>query len=295
MSSSNLASLILDHLGVPTHTAGLVSARSFRSITVSRHHVREQEWAWSPPSDTSRRSCVVLFADTDAVVRADGAEAADSDTRAPIGLFLPGDGERTLGWVSERDVLAVWIPERLLAEFLEDESPAATVLHATPLTIGFRTFAHAVAQHRDEGSSMSQYAIERLLAEMTFGSLLEQHSVETSQRPSSLIERARSIMLLHREDSGFSTRQLAAELHISPRQLQRAFARAGLTPGDMLRRMRVELAESMLRNPIYSGLTVEEVSRYAGFTSALQLRRALQAEGTPPPTMLRRESMAPPA
>jgi transcriptional regulator GlxA family with amidase domain len=94
-------------------------------------------------------------------------------------------------------------------------------------------------------------------------------------------------MLMHREDPNFSTPQLAAELHISPRQLQRAFAGAGLRPGDMLRRMRIELAESMLRNPLYTGLTVEEISRYAGFTSALQLRRALHAEGSPAPVELR--------
>ncbi|MES2867648.1 MAG: helix-turn-helix domain-containing protein, partial [Actinomycetota bacterium] len=101
-------------------------------------------------------------------------------------------------------------------------------------------------------------------------------------------ERARSVMLVHRENPDFSTTQLAAELHISARQLQRAFAAVGVTPGDLLRRMRVELAESMLRNPLYSGLTVDEVSRYSGFASALQLRRALRAEGAPSPTALRR-------
>jgi transcriptional regulator GlxA family with amidase domain len=129
--------------------------------------------------------------------------------------------------------------------------------------------------------------------EKTFGALVEQHSVETGQRPSSLMERARSVMMMHREDPHFSTPQLADELHISPRQLQRAFARVGITPAELLRRMRVELAESMLRNPLYAGLTVDEVSRYAGFTSALQLRRALQAEGSPSPTELRRSAEIP--
>lgn len=231
------------------------------------------------------RSTVVLFpAEGTALAPAEGVEQQNE----PMGLFLPPDAVETLPWKRGAEVLAVWVPELLLQEFIEGEMPAVTPLYASPLTIGFRTFAQAVVRHGDEGSSMSQYAIERLLAEMTFGALVEQQSVETGHRASSLLERARSVMLMHREDPHFSTPQLAAELHISPRQLQRAFARAGMRPGDLLRRMRVELAESMLRNPLYSGLTVDEVSRYAGFTSALQLRRALQAEGSPSPTALRR-------
>lgn len=205
-----------------------------------------------------------------------------------MGLFLPPDATQELAWDADAEVLAVWVPELLLQEFTEGTTPDIAPLYASPLTIGFRTFAQAIVRHAEDGSSMSQYAIERLLAEMTFGALVEQQSVETEHRSSSLVERARSVMLMHREDPRFSTPQLAAELHISPRQLQRAFARAGIKPGDLLRRMRVELAESMLRNPLYSGLTVDEVSRYAGFTSALQLRRALQAEGAPSPTVLRK-------
>ncbi|WP_309127679.1 helix-turn-helix domain-containing protein [Microbacterium sp.] len=291
MSRTSVASLLSAHLGVPTHAAGLVAARTFRSITVTYHRVRDAAWGWRPQGPYSSTSASaaphagVLFS-------AEGRPVPTATARpghpAPLGLFLPPHAEQVLDWEDGSEVLAIWVPAPLLQEFTEGGMPDATVLYASPLTIGFRTFAQAVVRHADDGSSMSRYAIERLLAEMTFGSLVEQQSVETAQRPSSLIERARSVMLMRREDPAFSTPQLAAELHISPRQLQRAFARAGVTPGDLLRRMRVELAESMLRNPLYSGLTVDEVSRYAGFTSALQLRRALQAEGSPSPTELRR-------
>lgn len=293
MSRSSVASLLSAHLGISTHVAGLVATRSFRSITVTYHRVRETPWLWAPLGQAAPvprpapapLSTVVLFpAEGRSVPSADADPAGPS----PMGLFLPPDAERPLSWEPGAEVLAVWVPELLLREFTEGGMPDAAVLYTSPLTIGFRTFAQAIVRHHDEGSSMSRYAIERLLAEMTFGALVEQQSVEAAQRPSSLMERARSVMLMHREDPQFSTPQLAAELHISPRQLQRAFARAGITPGDLLRRMRVELAESLLRNPLYSGLTIDEVSRYAGFTSALQLRRALQAEGAPSPTQLRR-------
>ncbi|MFD5224646.1 helix-turn-helix domain-containing protein [Microbacterium sp. NPDC058342] len=284
MSRSSVASLLSAHLGMPTHVAGVLGTRSFRSITVTYHRVRDAAWQWAPVG-ASARSTVVLFPSEGTPIP---ATHPAPEQAAAIGLFLPPDETRTLPWPSGAEVLAVWVPELLLQEFTEGGMPEASTLYSSPLTIGFRTFAQAVVRHRDEGSSMSQYAIERLLAEMTFGALVERQSVEADQRPSSLLERARSVMLMRREDPSFSTPQLAAELHISPRQLQRAFSRAGIKPGDLLRRMRVELAESMLRNPLYSGLTVDEVSRYAGFTSALQLRRALQAEGSPSPRELRR-------
>lgn len=297
MPRSSITSLLAAHLGAPSHVTGLVATRSFRSITVTYHRVRDTTWRWAPRARgaqgaiTIARNTVVLFPSDGTPVPT--APEDDAAHPAPLGLFLPPDAEETLPWDPGSEVLAVWVPELLLREFMEGAMPDTAVLHASPLTIGFRTFAQAVVRHSDEGSSMSQYAIERLLAEMTFGALVEQHSVEVGQRPSSLMERAHSIMLMHREDPHFSTPQLAEELHISPRQLQRAFARAGITPGDLLRRMRVELAESMLRNPLYAALTVDEVARYSGFTSALQLRRALQAEGAPSPTELRRaESLA---
>lgn len=94
-------------------------------------------------------------------------------------------------------------------------------------------------------------------------------------------------MLLHREDPQFTIAELAAELHVSLRHLQRAFAKNGTTPGDALRRLRVEFAESLLRNPDYTVLTIEEIAAHSGFSSALQLRRALRAEGLPSPTMIR--------
>lgn len=288
MSRSRTSSLFTTHLGLDTHAAGMLTARSFRSIMVTSHRIREVNWNWAPSNTPSRHTVVLFPADGHLLPTNDIAGSGS----APVALFLPTNVRHPLTWEASTEFLAVWVPELLLQEFTEKETLAAATLQSSPLTIGFRTFAHAVARHADEGSSMSKYAIERLLAEMTFGALLEQHSVEADRRPSSLLERARSVMLVHREDPGFTTSQLAAELHISPRQLQRALASHGTTPGDMLRRMRVELAESMLRNPLYSGLTVDEVSRFSGFASALQLRRALRTEGAPTPTALRQITSA---
>ncbi|MDR6867262.1 AraC-like DNA-binding protein [Microbacterium resistens] len=282
MPASAITRLLANHLGLDAHGSGLLAARSFRSIDVTLHRTRESTvWAWGDGQAPLTHAAVILTGDGKGI-----PPAADSDR---IGLFLPPGETLSIEWDRSTEVLAVWTPIEALVDFTEGTVPGRSDLPSSPLTTGLRAFAYSLARQPDEGSSMARYAVERLLAEMIFGALLEQESVESAQRSSSsLLERARSAMLMNREDPAFGPAQLAAELHISARQLQRAFARLETTPGDALRRMRVELAESLLRNAVYARLTVDELARYSGFSSALQLRRAMRAEGLPSPSAYRR-------
>ncbi|MDP3949111.1 helix-turn-helix domain-containing protein [Microbacterium sp.] len=140
---------------------------------------------------------------------------------------------------------------------------------------------------------MSVYAIERLLAEMTFGMLLETRGLEAAdQNMLPIVERARAIMNARREDASFTSAMLASELHVSLRQLQRAFAREGTSPADALRQLRTQLAESLLRDERYTPLSIEAVAQHSGFRSATQMRRAFRAEGKGNPTALRTDRSA---
>lgn len=289
MYRSSIVSLLSSHVGLDARGAGLIGARTFRSITVTRHRIRTAPWSWSPEAAQRRHALVVFDLDL-----SPGTALEDANAEAvTAGWFLPPDAAQSVPLRQSSDAIGVWVPGSTLDDFAEGGIVRYSELRATALTAGFRAFAEAVIAHEDEGSSISNYAVERLLAEMTLAAVLEQQSVETSPRPSSLIERARSLMLVRREDPAFTAAQLAGELHISPRQLQRAFARLDITPSDMLRRMRVELAESMLRSALYAGLTIEDIARYSGFTTALQLRRALRAEGSASPSAQRRGAVQP--
>ena len=278
MTSPSPAQLLESHLGLTAHHAGLVSVRTFRSILVTVHRPQELRWSWQTDAQPADPRAVVLFP---------SGEAPDGSA-LPIGVFVPPQAAQAIEWTRSTEVVAVWVPLDMLREFLNDAPLHPISLHPTPMVAAFRAFTLAIARNGEETSSISRYAIERLLAEMVFGALLEIHSVSLPERgQASLADRARSAMLMHREDPDYTIAELASELHVSLRHLQRAFARAGTTPGDALRRMRVELAESLLSNSDYAVLSIEEIATHSGFSSALQLRRALRAEGLPAPTVIR--------
>ncbi|WP_102194336.1 helix-turn-helix domain-containing protein [Microbacterium aurantiacum] len=280
MASLNASHLLQTHLGQDAHRSGLVSSRVFRSVCVSRMRPLPGEWTWAPPEGSAAFAALVIAAEGHTVSAGDGAP-----TRA---LFLPPVGSATIVWSEPADLIAVWLPPDAVSEFANTLAPVPSALPNSPFLTAISAFATSLSGAAKDSSGVARYAIERLLVEMAFGALLERHSSDhLTVAAAPLIERARSVMMARREDAGFTAAQLSQDLHVSARQLQRAFAREMTTPVIALRRMRVELAESLLRNPHYDTLSIDEIARHSGFTSALQLRRALGAEHLPPPSALR--------
>jgi len=254
----------------------------FRSVCVSRVRPLPGEWTWMPPEGSAAYAALIIAADGQTVSAGD-----DLPTRA---LFLPPVASATIVWSDPADLIIVWLPPDAVAEFANTSAPVPSALPSSPLLTAVSAFATSLVGTTQDSSGVARYAIERLLVEMAFGALLERHSSEhIAVVAAPLVERARSVMLARREDAGFTAAQLSQELHVSVRQLQRAFAREMTTPAIALRRMRVELAESLLRNPHYDTLSIDEIARHSGFTSALQLRRAMGAEHLPSPSVLRAE------
>lgn len=280
MASFNASYLLQTHLGQDAHRSGLVSSRVFRSVCVSRMRPLPGEWTWMPSEGTAAYAALIIAAEGQTVSAGNGPPA-----RA---VFLPPIGTATIMWSDPADLITVWLPPDAVAEFANTSAPVPSALPTSPLLTAVNAFATSLVGAVQDSSGVARYAIERLLVEMAFGALLERHSSDhLTVAAAPLIERARSVMMARREDPGFTAAQLSQDLHVSARQLQRAFAREMTTPVVALRRMRVELAESLLRNPHYDTLSIDEVARHSGFTSALQLRRAFGAEQLPPPSALR--------
>lgn len=140
------------------------------------------------------------------------------------------------------------------------------------------------AEHGEElaAAIVSQFHIERLRSPQDPQRAAR---LRPRQAPASLVDASAELMRANIEEP-LSTRGLSARLRVSPRRLERAFARdAGLSPGRFYRRLRLERARELL---LYTRLGVLEVAVATGFRSSSYLAFCFREAFGRSPSALRR-------
>lgn len=209
------------------------------------------------------------------------------------GLFLRSRSDHVVAWSDDAEVIVVSAAEEVVAAFGapidENDGPlfAGDSALVTPATAYFRSLLSGAARP----GRVATYALSRLAEEMIGSLFLERASVGAGpvKVQPSLYRRALALIASRRADPDLTVPSLAAELAVSPRHLQRAFSEQSTSPTEEIRRLRVELAVQLLTEARYDVLSIEEVSRYAGFASADDLRRAFRLQGELSPTRVRAE------
>jgi len=153
-------------------------------------------------------------------------------------------------------------------------------------TISFA--AQLLNDHSGEFSGLSSYYVERLLQEMLLGLLVDAKRIAVAPTSSDPYLMAQAVIQVRLADASLNTDEIAEEVRISRRQLERLFSKNGHTVAGRIRRARVEAAVEMLQDRSYAGLGVDQVARYVGFGSGSSLARAMSAEGFRSPSRLRR-------
>ena len=263
-----------------------LSARRHRSLLATRHGFDQSSaWDWHAQALNQEAIAGIVFSETPITVR-----TATGDARAQSGeaIFLHPQRAARVNATAGGVGVCVWLPWADLAEVETGGQPPGAVITSTPLLAGLRAFLTSLLTQQETPTLYTDYLVERIVIEMAFGVLLE--SVPASalgardERP---VDRARALMLLRRADSEFGVAELASELHMSTRHVQRLFAAENSAPADELRGMRIELANELLGDPAYDPLTVAEIALHAGFATSGALRRAFSARGLPLPTRAR--------
>lgn len=257
-----------------------VSARRFRQAAITVHTLDPSaSWSWQAQPPVGDEVAVIGLVQSS--VRMDwGADATDAD----FALFLHPHRELTVSSEEPVSVICVWVPWSAIEEAGAD-APCAPVLGRTPLVVGLRGFVRSLIGRTSTPTIYTDYLVEKLLAEMAFGALLEAGygdaamARESAARQPRPVDRARTLMLLRRTDPSFKVEDLARELHMSTRQLQREFSAEGSSPAEELRRMRVEQARELFADPSYATLTVDEIAAHSGFGTSAALRRAFASLG----------------
>lgn len=238
-------------------------------------------WSWETQPDDGDEMAAVMFVQGGVRVREGDGEAEHVTGET---VFLHPFRRSSIFAARPATLMCVWVPWDALAE-LEDGTRVCTrIFPPTPIAVGLRAFAGALLAGAGSPTPYTDYLLEKLFAAMVFGALLEAGDRAVSAtRESRAIDRARTLMVVRRGDPDFGIADVARELHMSTRQLQRVFSAEGSSPADELRRLRVELAQSLLADPDIAPLSVEDISVHAGFGTGAAMRRAFAALGLPAP------------
>ncbi|MGW7296007.1 helix-turn-helix domain-containing protein [Streptomyces xiamenensis] len=175
----------------------------------------------------------------------------------------------------------VEIPKSRLS--LPPNTPTGEILgHALSSRHGFGALlAHYVTHLRQQYRTYRPADVPRLattLADLVTG--LITHTLDTA--PPQDEESAERVLLLtvkafierHLTDPGLKPAVVAAQHHVSLRQLHRIFQRQGTTPAAHIRRRRLERAHAELTDPVHARVTVHAIARRWGFASPAHFTRA---------------------
>ncbi|QXQ09655.1 helix-turn-helix domain-containing protein [Paeniglutamicibacter sp. Y32M11] len=155
-----------------------------------------------------------------------------------------------------------------------------------------RDFVASIIVQKSDLSSISSYFIENLLQEMISGIILENNGNTVNQNSrKSIYDQAMSFIAASANDPELNTANLARELSISVRQLQREFKKNNLTVAQTIKNQRIDLATRLLSNSKMNVLSLDEVATFSGFTSLIQMRRALSERGLRHPTRIRADAL----
>lgn len=264
-----------------------LTALRYRSV-LATHHLLDQDgqWWWGDQPDDGDEVAGFMIGQQPLIVGSPGG-ASEELLPGTVGFLHPHRAAQ-IAADAKGEVMCLWVSWDALDEVESGVRAPSMIIPQSPLSKGLQAFLGSLLTQPVASTMYSDYLVERMLAEMAFGVLVEaapRSLIEGRNQPA--IDRARSLMLIRRSDPDFNVAVLAQEMHVSTRQLQRIFAAEQSSPADELRGLRVDLARELMSDPNYAPLRVEEIATHAGFSGSASLRRALAAAGLPSPRAVR--------
>lgn len=222
---------------------------------------------------------VLLDGSTDGAIVAERGQVWGFSRSASFDLAVEADAQLVL----------VSLPVQVLQEFGIEEEPELCVMDpdSTMLSPALG-FLREIAVQDQDVPSVAAYFMERLVHEMVGGIMLENRGARfTGSTRKGFFDQAMDYIAATAGDGSLTPATLAGELSLSLRQLQREFKRNNTSIATAILQRRIELALRLLRDPKLDVLPLEEIAQHSGFTSPVQLRRALRDANAGSPSEIR--------
>lgn len=176
--------------------------------------------------------------------------------------------------------LQILIPEdRLIERGVRVHTPRFKLEGSRSLRAPLRGFALAVADASWSGSQIGEAVAERTIEDLVVGMFLESDgfAMDSDDLRAGLRGRALSEIATKHRDPDLSPTVVAEHLAVSLRHLQRAFEDSGSSIAGAITQKRAETAALLLAAPGALSLTIDEVAKRSGFSSAFELRAAFRS------------------
>jgi AraC-like DNA-binding protein len=177
--------------------------------------------------------------------------------------------------------LLVVLPEQALADRGVHVNAARFKLEGPrSLRRPMRGFALAIADASWNPSSIGELVAERTIEDLVVGMFLEAdgYAMDNEDLRAGLRGRAISEIAASHRRTDLTPSIVARILGVSLRHLQRAFENSDESIARAITRRRTESAALLLSSPGATILTIDEVARNSGFSSAFQLRAAFRGQ-----------------
>ncbi|CAN5580887.1 hypothetical protein BH10ACT7_BH10ACT7_19440 [soil metagenome] len=202
-------------------------------------------------------------------------------------LMPPGSASAITDWRSYETestdgtrCLQIMIPEeRLEQRGIRVRAPRFKLEGSRSLRVPLRGFALAIADASWHASPVGEQVAERTIEDLVVGMFLEAdgYAMDSEDLRAGLRGRALSDIAQSHRSPDLTPSVVADHLAVSLRHLQRAFEDSGSSIANAITRRRAESAALLLTAPGASTLTIEEVAKRAGFSSAFELRAAFRS------------------
>lgn len=180
------------------------------------------------------------------------------------------------------------VPHRAIAQMVPQlgSAPIMAIRQGTPMLSLLRGYGRLLETDPLAGEAVQQMAarhLQEMMALVIGASTDFREQAELGTLATARLRMVRTEIASHLGNTNLNLEWIAARQNVTPRHLQRLFAREGTSFSDVLRQARVARARAMLEDPRNSGRSILSIALECGFPEASALNRAFRREyGLPP-------------
>lgn len=270
----------------PAHSE--VQLLRFNNFLVARLRTRPVVLEWPRTRLPARRRFAFIL-----VNRGEIAFAGDSLKGSPsatgVGMATPGHEPLSIEVVDVTEMIVFTFDQDEISPLQANRIPSIKGVSRSPLFTATYHFLSRLLSQSLDADQMTANSIRELLRSFA-RALVVESTRENIEEPDDLFDCIKELVSSRFSNLDFGPPEIARELGVSTRSLQRAAEKHGASVAKMLRAARAERARHLISTRPHLNLDV--ISKMSGFNSVGSMRRALLSTHGVTPKDVRASSTA---